>query len=107
MLPRLIIENIFPPAACNPHIRQVRFNVLHGLPIQQHNMDHVTEQLRVAAYQLGANPRRVYDAPDLISHRHQTAAFHFIIRFWDADPNPAAPKSVSPSSPSRWGVRLM
>jgi hypothetical protein len=63
MLPRLIIENIFPPAACNPRIRQVRFNVLHGLPIQQHNMEHLTEQLRVAAHQPGANPRRVYDGP--------------------------------------------
>ena len=51
LLPRLIIENIFPPAACNPHIRQVRFNVLHGLPIQQHNMEHLTEQLRVTAHQ--------------------------------------------------------
>ena len=63
MLPRLIIENIFPPAACNPRIREVRFNVLHGLPIQQHNMEHLTEQFRVAAHQPGANPQRVYEGP--------------------------------------------
>jgi hypothetical protein len=63
MLPRLIIENIFPPAACNPRIREVRFNVLRGLPIQQHNMEHLTEQFRVAAHQPGADPQRVYEGP--------------------------------------------
>jgi hypothetical protein len=62
-LPRLLIENIFPPAECNPRIRSVRFKVLTGLPVEQHNMEHLTEQLRVAAHQPGANPRRVYDGP--------------------------------------------
>lgn len=62
-LPRLIIENIFPPADCSPRIRSVRFNVLTGLPGQQHNMEHLTEQLRIAAHQPGANPKRVDDGP--------------------------------------------
>jgi hypothetical protein len=63
MLPRLIIENIFPPAECNPRIRSVRFNVLTGLPGAQHNIEDLTKQLRVVAQQPGANPRRVYDGP--------------------------------------------
>lgn len=45
-LPRLLIENIFPPAPCHPRIRSVRFNMLSGLPVQQHNMQQLTEKLR-------------------------------------------------------------
>ncbi len=60
-LPRLIIENIFPPADCRPRIRSVRFNVLTGLPATQHSIAELTKQLRVAGSQAGANPQRVYD----------------------------------------------
>jgi dienelactone hydrolase len=59
MLPRLLTENIFPPPPCNPRIRTVRFNVLSGLPAQQHSIAGLTEQLRAAARQPGANPKRV------------------------------------------------
>jgi dienelactone hydrolase len=62
-LPRVLIENIFPPADCHPRIRSVRFHVLTGLPGAQHSIEDLTKQLRVAAHQPGANPRRVYDGP--------------------------------------------
>lgn len=62
-LPRAIIENIFPPADCHPRIRSVRFHVLTGLPGAQHSIEDLTKQLKLAAHQPGANPRRVYDAP--------------------------------------------
>lgn len=58
-LPRVLVENIFPPAACRPRIRIVRFNVLTGLPVIQHNMEQLTKQLRVVAAKPGANPHRV------------------------------------------------
>ena len=45
MLPRAIIENIFPPADCHPRIRSVRFNVLTGLPGAQHSIADLTAQL--------------------------------------------------------------
>lgn len=61
MLPRLLIENIFPPPDCSPRIRSVRFNILTGLPGAQHSIEDLTKQLRVAGHQPGANPRRVYD----------------------------------------------
>jgi dienelactone hydrolase len=61
-LPRIVIENIFPPAACHPRIRTVRFNVLAGLPVTQHNMEQLTKELRVAAAKPGADPRRVDDS---------------------------------------------
>ena len=57
-LPRLLIENIFPPAECNPRIRSVRFNVMMGLPVQQHSIAGLTEQLHQAARQPGADPRK-------------------------------------------------
>ena len=57
-LPRLLIENIFPPPDCNPRIRSVRFNVLMDLPLQQHNIAHLTEQLHLLARERGADPRR-------------------------------------------------
>jgi hypothetical protein len=61
-LPRTIIENIYPPASCNPRIRTVRFNLLSGLGVAQHNIENLTKQLQAAAKTRGANPRRVNDA---------------------------------------------
>jgi hypothetical protein len=61
-LPRAIIENIYPPAPCNPRIRSVRFNLLSGLGVAQHNIENLTKQLQAAAKTRGANPRRVNDA---------------------------------------------
>jgi dienelactone hydrolase len=61
-LPRLLVENIFPPAACHPRIRTVRFNVLTGLPLEQHSMADLTEKMLVAARTPGANPKRVDDS---------------------------------------------
>jgi len=63
MLPRLLIENIFPPADCRPRVRSVRFNLLHGLPGAQHSIAELTKELRVAAKERGANAHRVYDGP--------------------------------------------
>lgn len=59
MLPRLIIENIFPPAECGPRIRSVRFNLLHGAPASQHSIAALTKEMHKEGR--GANPHRVYD----------------------------------------------
>ena len=48
-LPRLIIENFYPPAGCNPRIRTVRFNLLSGLGIAQHSISNLTKELRETA----------------------------------------------------------
>ncbi len=62
-LPRMIIENIFPPSGCHPRIRIVRFNLLTGLPAtQQHSIEGLTRELRKAAAKPGADPRRVDDS---------------------------------------------
>jgi DUF2974 family protein len=61
-LPRMIIENIFPPTACHPRIRIVRFNLLTGLPAAQHSIEELTRQLLKAAAKPGADPRRVDDS---------------------------------------------
>ena len=61
MLPRLIIENIYPPAPCNPRVRTVRFNLLTGLGIAQHSISDLTKEMRKVASERGANPRRVDD----------------------------------------------
>jgi dienelactone hydrolase len=58
-VPRQLAENILPSVPCHPRIRSVRFNLLRGLPSQQHSMEHLTKQLRIAARQPGANPKRV------------------------------------------------
>lgn len=60
-LPRLIIENIYPPAPCNPRVRTVRFNLLTGLGIAQHSISDLTKKLRETASERGASPRRVDD----------------------------------------------
>lgn len=60
-LPRLIIENIYPPAPCNPRIRTVRFNLLTGFGIAQHSVSDLTKKLRQVASERGASPRRVDD----------------------------------------------
>lgn len=59
MLPRLVIENIFPPTPCNPQIRHVRFNLLDGKPVEQHNIENLTRELRTVSRERGADPRRV------------------------------------------------
>jgi hypothetical protein len=61
MLPRLIIENIFPPADCHPRIRSVRFNVLTGLPGAQHSIADLTSQLKMMGKH-GGHPQRVNDS---------------------------------------------
>jgi dienelactone hydrolase len=55
-LPRHLIEGFFPPAACDPRVRIVRFNLLSGAPAAQHNMAGLTENFRAAAK--GANGTR-------------------------------------------------
>jgi hypothetical protein len=57
MLPRLLVENIFPPSPCHPRIRTVRFNMLDGLPLTQHKIADLTQHLRVTGR--GADPKRV------------------------------------------------
>lgn len=61
-LPRLIFENIYPPAPCNPRIRTVRFNLLSGLAVSQHSIAGLTRELNTAARSRQANPQRVNDA---------------------------------------------
>jgi len=56
-LPRMIVENIFPPAECRPRIRSVRFHVFDGLPVAEHNMERLTTELREVAK--GGHPERV------------------------------------------------
>jgi hypothetical protein len=58
-LPRVLIENIIPPLPCNPRIRTVRFNLLEGSPVAQHNIADLTARLRDAAQTAGADPTRV------------------------------------------------
>jgi pimeloyl-ACP methyl ester carboxylesterase len=57
-LPRHILEGIYPPAACNPRIRIVRFSLLTGPSVRQHNMESLTKEMRTFAAQRGANARR-------------------------------------------------
>jgi dienelactone hydrolase len=57
-LPRAIVENIFPPAPCNPRVRTVRFNLFSGLPVSQHSIAELTKRMRAVAHQRGANPKR-------------------------------------------------
>jgi pimeloyl-ACP methyl ester carboxylesterase len=57
-LPRHILENIYPPAACDPRIRSVRFNLLSGRPVSQHSMQQLTHEMHMMARQ-----RRVAVAP--------------------------------------------
>lgn len=54
-IPRQILEAEYMPAACNPRIRHVRFNLLAGSPIAQHSMDELTENMRIVAHEPGAN----------------------------------------------------
>lgn len=56
-LPRLIIENIFPPTLCHPRIRTVRFNLLKGFGITQHSIADLTKELKMVGR--GGNPKRV------------------------------------------------
>lgn len=62
-LPRMIIENIYPPAPCDPRIRTVRFNLLSGLGIAQHSIVNLTKRLQMVAREPGADPQRVDDSP--------------------------------------------
>jgi hypothetical protein len=61
MLPRLIIESIYPPASCNPRIRTVRFHLLSGLGIAQHSISGLIKELRHVAGERAAVPHRVDD----------------------------------------------
>lgn len=60
-LPRMIVENFIPPAACHPRIRTVRFNLLTGFGISQHSIEKLTQNLIDATKGKVANPRRVND----------------------------------------------
>lgn len=60
-LPRMIFENIYPPAPCNPRIRTVRFNLLTGLGVTQHSIAGLTRELNTVARARNADPRRVND----------------------------------------------
>jgi pimeloyl-ACP methyl ester carboxylesterase len=61
-LPRMIIENIYPPAPCGPRVRTVRFNLLTGFGIAQHSIANLTQRLQTVAREPGANARRVDDS---------------------------------------------
>jgi hypothetical protein len=58
-LPRHIIEDLYPPSACDPRVRIVRFNLLTGSPVEQHNMEGLTEKLRLSAAMRGQPLRPV------------------------------------------------
>jgi pimeloyl-ACP methyl ester carboxylesterase len=58
-LPRHIIEDLYPPSACDPRVRIVRFNLLTGSPVEQHNMEGLTEKLRLSAAVRGQPLRAV------------------------------------------------
>jgi hypothetical protein len=58
-LPRHIIEDLYPPSACDPRVRIVRFNLLTGSPVEQHNMEGLTEKLRLSAAMHGQPLRPV------------------------------------------------
>lgn len=60
-LPRQILESIYPPSACDPRVRIVRFNLLTGSPLAQHSMEDLTENLRLSAADRG-QPLRPVDA---------------------------------------------
>lgn len=62
-LPRHILENIYPPAACNPRIRTVRFNLMSGRPAAQHNMQQLTHEMHAMALRPIARQRRVAVSP--------------------------------------------
>jgi len=42
---RYALKNAFPPRPCDPQVRLVRFNVLEGRVVAQHNMARLTEKL--------------------------------------------------------------
>jgi hypothetical protein len=43
--PRFLLRQLAPPPACNPQIRSIRFNVLQGTGIMQHNLSAMTTAL--------------------------------------------------------------
>ncbi len=43
--PRFVLRQLAPPPACNPQIRSIRFNVLQGTGIMQHNLSAMTTAL--------------------------------------------------------------
>ena len=59
-LPRQIFEGIYPPSACDPRIRIVRFNLLTGSGVAQHNMVGLTQNLQLSAA-LRTQPLRPVD----------------------------------------------
>jgi len=60
-LPRHLIEDIYPPSACDPRVRIVRFNLLTGSPVEQHSMEGLTENLRLSAAMRGQPALSVRD----------------------------------------------
>jgi hypothetical protein len=56
-IPRHIIEGEFMPAACDPRVRHIRFNLLDGNPIAQHSIGDLTENMRLVAREPGADRR--------------------------------------------------
>jgi pimeloyl-ACP methyl ester carboxylesterase len=48
-LPRHILEDIYPPAACGPSVRTIRFNLLSGRPVSQHSIQDLADQMHEMA----------------------------------------------------------
>ncbi len=58
---RLLMRNIYPPEACDPQIRHIRFNLISGGSIvEQHSLKALTAQLLVLAE--GTAGRRTDDS---------------------------------------------
>ncbi|WNJ92830.1 lipase [Bosea sp. 685] len=48
--PRLLLRNIYPPSACDPQIRHIRFNLIEGGSIvAQHSLQTLTDRLLTLA----------------------------------------------------------
>jgi hypothetical protein len=43
--PRFVLRTLVPPPACNPTVRSIRFNTLHGTGIAQHNLSAMATAL--------------------------------------------------------------
>jgi hypothetical protein len=56
--PRFLLRHLVPPTACNPQIRTIRFNVLHGFGIAQHKLKGMTNALLNWSYETPPSARR-------------------------------------------------
>ncbi|HEX8167060.1 MAG TPA: alpha/beta fold hydrolase [Beijerinckiaceae bacterium] len=44
-IPRYLLRHVLPATACNPQIRSIRFNALHGTGVAQHSLSGMTTAL--------------------------------------------------------------